>query len=694
MSRPSRIAKRLLLPALLAVTFLFVQVVLAAPPQPSFTVTGPAGNECGVYTFTSTSTDPDNDIESIDWTLGGATATGSPTQATFGTPGARLITMTATDGSAGDPDAGPETVPAIPQTVSVVNAGVPTAAIGTAPANPVQPGATVTVSAAGSTDQGNGSIAKYEFDLNGDNTFETNNGTSTATTSFAAGDPASHTVRVRVTDNCGATDTAVTSVLVQNTPPTASFTFAPSPAAIGRSVTFDASGSSADTTKYEWSFDGDATFEVDGGATATTTHTFTTSGSYLVYLRVTDAEGATNITNRLVRVNAKPIASFSYAPIAPLIGEQVTFNGTTSSDPDGSITKYEWDLDGNGSYETLGATPTHTYTSAATVNVKLRVTDGDNTVSNVLERSVTIQVTRPVAGFSYAPHDPLPGQAVTLTSTSTPSASPGAPSLVATHWDFAYSPLVDFTLDGAGGSIVTSFATAGAHTVAVKVTESGGGFAIATDTIVVNAPPQASFTVAPAKPVEGREVTFASTSNDPDGPLVKQEWDLDNNDKYERLGAVTSTTKLKKGTRTVRLRVTDSKGATATTAVPVKVAAKPYKPPPDVTKTLGYARRKWGLLVVALIVRVPSKTTVRVQCKGRGCPRGKFVKRSRKKAAALRFTKFKGSLRQGATITVISSRSDSIAEYFTYKVRGNERSPLKIKRCKTPGAKKLRACPS
>ena len=74
---------------------------------------------------------------------------------------------------------------------------------------------------------------------------------------------------------------------------------------------------------------------------------------------------------------------------------------------------------------------------------------------------------------------------------------------------------------------MTSFATPGPHTVAVQVTDAGGGYAIATDTIVVNAPPQASFTVSPAKPVEV-SVTLASTSSDPDGALAKQEWDFNN----------------------------------------------------------------------------------------------------------------------------------------------------------------------
>ena len=58
----------------------------------------------------------------------------------------------------------------------------------------------------------------------------------------------------------------------------------------------------------------------------------------------------------------------------------MTFNAAGSSDPDGTIAKYEWDLDGNGSFETdtgTTATTTRTYASAGTVTVGLRVTDNN-----------------------------------------------------------------------------------------------------------------------------------------------------------------------------------------------------------------------------------------------------------------------------------------------------------------------------
>jgi large repetitive protein len=692
MSRPSRIIKRLLLPALLALALIAVQVVLAAPPQPSFTIVGPNfTTTCGLYTFTSTTTDPDaGEPLTIDWDIAGTAASGSSVTETFATPGPRTINMTATDTDAGDGTV--DAIPATPQTVTVGNGGIPNAAFSPSP-NPAQPGETVTFNAAASTAQGGGSIAKYEWDLDGVAGYELDTGAvASATTSYAA--TGVHNVSLKVTDNCGGQDTTPGSVFVNNNSPTASFTVTPNPAAIGATVTFNGTASSdpgGSIAKYEWDLDGDGTFETDTGALATTTKAYTVGKTYFVKLRVTDNNGASSIAFDNLRVNAKPVPNFSYLPVDPLVGQQVTFDGTASADPDGTVASYQWDLDGNGSFEATGPNPTHTYNNAGTVSVKLRVTDSDNTQSDVLARNVTIQATKPNAGFTYAPHDPLPGQAVTLTSVSSPSASAGAPALEATQWDFAYSPLVDFTLDGAGGSIVTSFASAGPHAVAVKVTDAGGGYAIATDTIVVNAPPQASFTVSPSKAVEGKSVTLASTSSDPDGALAKQEWDFNNDGKYDRAGAVVSTSSLKKGTRPIRLRVTDAKGAEAISTQVVTVKGPVLRNPQDVGTVLSYQRRSWGVLVVGLTVKTPAKTSVAVTCRGRGCRRGTFRKRTRKKSATLSFPKLTGSLRAGAKVNIVFAKSGRLTGWDVYTV-GHGKTALR-EGCKIGRAKKQKRCP-
>lgn len=64
------------------------------------------------------------------------------------------------------------------------------------------------------------------------------------------------------------------------------------------------------------------------------------------------------------------------------IGEPVVFDGSGSYDQDGDITTWEWDVDGDGVYETSTAGPglEHTYAGEYTGLVALRVTDNDGLV--------------------------------------------------------------------------------------------------------------------------------------------------------------------------------------------------------------------------------------------------------------------------------------------------------------------------
>ena len=54
----------------------------------------------------------------------------------------------------------------------------------------------------------------------------------------------------------------------------------------------------------------------------------------------------------LIDGNEPPEASFTATPNPTTAGSLVTFNASGTTDSDGTIVKYEWDLDGNGSFET------------------------------------------------------------------------------------------------------------------------------------------------------------------------------------------------------------------------------------------------------------------------------------------------------------------------------------------------------
>jgi len=190
-----------------------------------------------------------------------------------------------------------------------------------------------------------------------------------------------------------------------NSPPTASFTVSPNPAHTNTVVTFNGSGSSdtdGTVVKYEWDLDGDGTYETNTGTTSSVTKTYTTEGTFDVHLKVTDNGGATDFTTRTLTTvaNQAPVASFTATPNPAVVSQNVHFDASSSSDSDNSIVKYEWDLDGNGTFETnAGTTKTvdKTYTTPGTYNVSLRVTDNGTPVKST---TTTIPVTVNSGGIS------------------------------------------------------------------------------------------------------------------------------------------------------------------------------------------------------------------------------------------------------------------------------------------------------
>jgi len=68
-----------------------------------------------------------------------------------------------------------------------------------------------------------------------------------------------------------------------------------------------------------------------------------------------------------------PVATFTYSPQNPLVGETVTFNASASKDPDGTIVKYDWNFGDEATGE--GVIANHTYTFPANYTVTLTVKD-------------------------------------------------------------------------------------------------------------------------------------------------------------------------------------------------------------------------------------------------------------------------------------------------------------------------------
>jgi len=222
-----------------------------------------------------------------------------------------------------------------------------------------------------------GNISSFQWDF-GDGATATGDSTNHVYTSAGT-----YAAKLTVVDTSGQTSIASATVTVAEaatpaTPPTALLSSSSAAGPAPLTVSFDGSGSTAANgatiTAYSWSFGDGAS-----AAGASASHAFTSAGTYNTTLTVTDSKGLSNSTSTPVVVtaavltNKAPTAIISATPVNGTAPLTVTFDGSASTDSDGSIASYTWNF-GDGSVAT-GKTVTHTYTTAASFTVTLQVVD-------------------------------------------------------------------------------------------------------------------------------------------------------------------------------------------------------------------------------------------------------------------------------------------------------------------------------
>ncbi len=106
---------------------------------------------------------------------------------------------------------------------------------------------------------------------------------------------------------------------------------------------------------------------------------------YSFGLRARDVDGLRSATSSFsvdapLPENKIPTVSFLYSPINPNAGDDVYFDGTSSSDLDGRITEYQWDFGDGTVTSSTNATTTHAFDDAGDYDVRLTITDNRGAV--------------------------------------------------------------------------------------------------------------------------------------------------------------------------------------------------------------------------------------------------------------------------------------------------------------------------
>jgi len=534
----------------------------------------PKTNE--VVTFTSTSYDSDGSIVKEEWDFnnnGAFETLGHVATKTFTQPGSYTVYLKVTDNS--NLEASTSKIVVV---VDPVPANVPPVADFTyVPVN-ITAGQVVTFTS--TSYDVDGSIVKEEWDLNNDGEFTWTG--HVVSKNFTQ--PGTYVVSLRVTDDDGTQDVESKTVVVNkfvpvNVVPVANFSYSPLDLSVCGVMVFTSTSYDVDGSiiKEEWDLNNDGVFEVSGHSVS---KNFTQSGVYVITLKVTDNSGAVDVEKKTLTINCQtpvnipPVANFTYIPKNPLVNQAINFT-SNSYDVDGSIVKEEWDLNNDGVFEISGHLVSKAFSKQGNYTVTLRVTDDDGAQDTekktiVVVNPVPVNVP-PVANFTYVPKNITEGDNVAFTSTS---YDPDG-YIVAYEW------LVDGIYVSSGPTMNTSFTVSGIHSVKLTVTDNLGAKDSETKQIFVyckpNVLPVADFTYNPSNPKAKEQVTFTSTSYDPDGHIVSYEWFV--NGKNVSGAQVMQYVFAQPGNYTITLKVKDNDGASASVSKVISISKEDVCPP-------------------------------------------------------------------------------------------------------------------
>lgn len=318
-------------------------------------------------------------------------------------------------------------------------------------------------------------------------------------------------------------------------------------------------------------------------ATALPNHDICAAGGYDAFISCFRVTG-------VARAVISAVPTIGTAPLT------VTFNGSGSTSPQGSVTSWEWTF-GDGAIGT-GPVITHLYSLPGTYTASLKITD-----SNAASSTATVSIVA----------NPLPPTAPSGLTAS------NSGNLVLLNWQDNSSNETLFYIERCAGVGCTNFASfvvtqwanvpsytdyaaIGGQTYSYRVRAyNGGGYSpysnIATIVAgVANLPPTAAMTITPTTGAAPLNVTFdGSASTDSDGTVTSWAWSF--GDGAVGTGSRTSHIYTNPGSYNVNLTVTDNSGESRLTSGSVVVTVSSIIAPANLSAnalTASATRLMWS----------------------------------------------------------------------------------------------------
>ena len=379
---------------------------------------------------------------------------------------------------------------------------------------------------------------------------------------------------------------------------------------VGETLTIDvvvenqgtASESFTVTAYYDSYVIGTQPVSLGPGATTTIPFPWDTTGvalgNYTIKANATVVLGETDIADNekidgTVTIEKYPVASFTYEPVAPAVGQDVTFNASSSA-PDGGVLidpdSYSWDF---GDLTTgTGMIVTHAFAAEGTYNVSLTVTDTEG-LSDSTWQLVEVYL-HDVAVISVVPSKTkvIVGETVTIDVVVENQGTVSESFTVTAYYDGNIIETKPVSLgSGAGTTLSFTWDTTGVlpgfnYTIKAEasvvpgetVPDQGDNTKVDGDVWVTDYP-TASFTISPDPTVvdvfPGDLLTFdASGSTSNGGTIISWDWDWGDGTPHGTL-EIDTHIYATQGTYIVTLTVTDSEGLSDSTSKSVPIKGNP-----------------------------------------------------------------------------------------------------------------------
>jgi PKD repeat protein len=244
----------------------------------------------------------------------------------------------------------------------------------------------------------------------------------------------------------------------------------------------------------------------------------------------------------------------------------VTFDASRSTDSDGRIANYAWNF-GDGSQGT-GAVVKHEFKSVGTFVVTLTVTDDRGQSASLSQNVAVASTANPKPDFVISPAAPSVNEKIFFNAAM--STADVGRTIERYDWDFGSGR------QDSGMLVSQVYTQPGSYTVVLTVTDDAGNKGSTSKTVSVGAGgTSASFSYLPTAPAGISIVYFDAAASKGTGGITSYSWNFGDS---TPLGTGVSpshqfcaATGFVDRVFIVALTVTDSTGATSTTAKDVRV---------------------------------------------------------------------------------------------------------------------------